>query len=60
VIRIIFIKACEFNKRKRVVGNITTVIESKAEELFSKQLAREYTGEYPPKRKTKINLKDLK
>lgn len=58
--RIIFTKACVFNRHKRFVGNITTVEDKIAEDLIQQKLAKEYTGQYPPKAKTKIKLKDLK
>lgn len=59
--RIIFTKACFFNRHKRVVGNITTVIDpKKLDYLLRKGYAKEYNGIYPPNEKTKINLKDLK
>lgn len=57
--RIIFKKACVFNRHKRVVGNITTVKNEIANDLIEKGIAIEYKGEYPPKAKTKVNLKDL-
>jgi len=59
-LRIIFTKRCFFNRHKRVVGNITTVRQDIADSLIDKGLAEQYKGEYPPKKKTKINLKDLK
>jgi hypothetical protein len=58
--RIIFTRAYMFNRHQRYVGNITTVEDRIAEYLIEKGVAKQYTGDYPPKNKTKINLKDLK
>lgn len=58
--RLIFIRACVFARHRRVVGMITTAREKEAKDLIERGLADPYLGEYPPRRKVKINLKDLK
>lgn len=58
--KVIFTKACNFNGHKRVVGNITILYKDKLEEAFRLGVAKPYDGIFPPKKKTKINLKDLK
>lgn len=58
--RIIFKKACVFNRHARKVGMITNVEKDRADDLISAGLADQYFGEYPPRGKTKINLKDLR
>jgi hypothetical protein len=49
-----------FAGHKRVVGMITTARLKEATDLIDRGLADQYTGEYPPRGKRKINLKDLK
>lgn len=56
----IFIKACKFNGIKRVVGNLTNLMEYKADEAIKAGVAKPYLGKYSAGTKTKINLKDLK
>jgi hypothetical protein len=42
--------------KKYPVGTVLHLWHGFAKELISKGIAREYTGEYPPKKKPKINL----
>lgn len=58
--RIIFKKACVFARHKRKVGMITNARQKEATDLIERGLADPYLGEYPPRTKSKINLKDLK
>lgn len=50
-----FRKACVFNKKKRVLGSVTNVIERVGKELIEAGLAEQYFGEVPPK-KLKTNF----
>lgn len=58
--RVIFKRACVFAGHRRVVGMITTTREKETKDLIERGLVDPYLGEYPPRRKLKINLKDLK
>jgi hypothetical protein len=58
--RIYFTKSCVHNRHKMVVGNILVVNDKVANDLKARGLADEYKGQYPPKKKIKFNLKDLK
>lgn len=57
---VIFTKACVYNRYKRKVGNITTLLEKDAAKAIKDGIVKPYTGDYPPKKKTKINLNELK
>lgn len=50
--RIIFTKACVFNRKHRPIGSITTVTPLIGEELIQSGKAQAYHGTYPPKVKT--------
>jgi hypothetical protein len=55
-----FVKAYLMNGVRCKPGNKARMRTEKAQELIKKKIVKEYTGEWPPKTKTKINLKDLK
>lgn len=57
--RVIFIRSNVMRGLKWVVGNCADMDTWLAEDLMSKGIVKKYTGVWPPKRKTKINLKDL-
>lgn len=57
---IIFTRAYRFNGHARKVGNITRVRDEIAEALIYIGAAANYTGEFPPRQKIKISLRDLK
>jgi hypothetical protein len=59
-IEIEFIKEYLMNGVRYKPGNKARMRIEKAQELIKKKIIKEYTGEWPPKTKTKINLKDLK
>jgi hypothetical protein len=48
-----------FNKTKRF-GRVMTVTTEKGNEWIANGTARLYTGKYPPTKKHKINLSQLK
>lgn len=52
---IMFIKAHEIYK----VGHHVQMRSAKADELIKKKIAKEYTGQWPPKKPIKYNLSDL-
>jgi hypothetical protein len=58
--KVMFIKAHWMNDVKWNVGHKTQMRKEKAEELIRRRIVEEYSGPWPPKIKTKINLKDLK
>lgn len=58
--KIVFIRAHFMNGVKWPVGTKAQVREKLYVELSEKKLIQEYTGEWPPKKKMKFNLKDLK
>lgn len=49
----------EFN-RSYGIGTVLQLIPSVAKELIENEIGVEYKGEYPPKEKVKIDLKQLK
>lgn len=51
-----FTKAVLFNGKKRFIGSKTRVTETKGRELIENKVAAIYTGEWPPKNKTKTNF----
>lgn len=53
---IVFKRAHVFNRKKRVIGAKTRVTEKKGIELIEKNIAEVYTGEWPPRKKTKTNF----
>lgn len=53
---IVFKKAHVFNGRKRFIGSKTRVTEDKGRELIEQNIAEIYSGEWPPKSKTKTNF----
>lgn len=55
-----FIRSHKMNGVTYPVGCRLRMRTTLFEELKAKNVVREYTGEYPPKTKTKFNLKDLK
>lgn len=59
-IKIAFSKAHKMNGVLFKKGERAQVRIEKGNELISKGVAKEYKGDWPPKGKTKINLKDLK
>lgn len=59
-IKVVFIKAHKLNGLQWYVGNKTNMRMELATELKEKKIIQEYSGEWPPKKKTKIKLKDLK
>jgi hypothetical protein len=59
-VKVEFIKAYNDNATRFKVGNKATMRREKADELIRLKIVQEYSGEWPPKDKTKINLKDLK
>lgn len=58
--RIRFKKACVFAGHRRVVGMHTNARHKEAMDLIERGLAEPYLGEYPPRKKMKINLNELK
>lgn len=54
--RIVFIKACIFNRQARHIGNITTVVDKVANELILQGKAVPYTGQYPPTSKIETDF----
>lgn len=58
--RIVFKRSCHFSGHRRTVGMISNARHKEANDLIERGLADPYLGEYPPRRKMKINLKDLK
>jgi hypothetical protein len=42
------------------VGHRAQMRTGKAMDLIERKIAIEYTGEWPPRKKTKFNLKDLR
>jgi hypothetical protein len=59
-IKVEFIKSHLLNGVKCIVGSKATMRVEKASELIRLKIVREYTGEWPPKEKTKTQLKELK
>jgi hypothetical protein len=59
-IKVMFIKAHTMNKQNWKVGHKTQMRSDLAEELIGKKIIEPYIGNWPPKQKTKFNLKDLK
>jgi hypothetical protein len=55
--RIRLLKSWTHHGKRYPVGTIITY--TKAQELIDKNEAEKYTGSYPPKKKMKLNLKDL-
>lgn len=53
---IVFKKSFLLNKKKRFIGSKTRVTEDKGRELIENNIADVYTGEWPPKHKTKTNF----
>lgn len=58
--KVIFIRSHKRRIWKWVVGNVADLDTWLATELIEQGIAKEYTGQWPPRGKTKINLKDLK
>lgn len=58
-VRVIFIKSHVRRRLRWVVGNCADMDTWLAEELIEKGIVKKYDGAWPPKVKTKINLKDL-
>jgi hypothetical protein len=53
---IVFKRSHIFNGKKRVIGAKTRVTEDKGKELIEQNIADIYTGDWPPKTKTKTNF----
>lgn len=53
---IVFTKSAVFNGKKRFIGSKTRVTEEKGRELIENNVASIYTGEWPPKNKTRTNF----
>jgi hypothetical protein len=53
---IVFKKSHVLNGKKRFVGSKTRVTERKGIELIGLDVAEIYSGEWPPKNKTKTNF----
>lgn len=58
--RVIFLTAYKRKHSKYVVGSLADFEPWLANELMSKGIVKAYNGQWPPRKKTKINLKDLK
>lgn len=54
--RIVFIKACVFNRKHRPIGSITTVTQDTGTDLIMDGKAEVYSGLYPPKQKIHTNF----
>jgi hypothetical protein len=55
--RIILTKATRILGKMKPVNTVLVVTHEKAEEL--KQVSKEYTGEFPPRKKHKMDLSQL-
>lgn len=53
---IVFTKGHTLNGKRRFIGSKTRVTEEKGRELIEQNIAEIYTGEWPPKTKTKTNF----
>lgn len=58
--RVILKKASWILKRKMPVGTVMVITNEKANELFQNGEAEEYKGQFPPKKKHRLNLSQLK
>jgi hypothetical protein len=58
--RVILKKSTWILKKKKPVNTVLVVTNEKATELFHNGVAEEYKGEFPPKKKHKMNLSQLK
>ena len=59
--RIRLIKSWKFNERRTYpVGTVLQVLRGLAKQLVTSKHAEIYEGEYPPKDKLKMDLKQLK
>lgn len=58
--RVMFIKSYNLNGHDWKVGHKTQMRTEKAKELLDRKIIQPYIGKWPPKQKTKFNLKDLK
>jgi hypothetical protein len=58
--QVVFIRAHTLNGIFYPIGTRLQVRTEKFNELIEKKLINEYSGPWPPKNKTKFNLKDLK
>jgi hypothetical protein len=58
--RVILKKSVLVMKKKLPVNTVLVVTKEKATELFDKGEAEEYKGAFPPKKKHKMNLSQLK
>lgn len=56
--RIILTKSYEILGKKKAVGTVLTVTPEKALEMI--EVSQEYKGKFPPKKKHKMNLSQLK
>ena len=54
--KIVFTRSHVMNGKKRFMGSKTRVTEEKGKELINKKVAQIYSGEWPPKNKTKTNF----
>lgn len=58
--RIQLIKSAVIGKKKFPVGTSMVVTPWKGEELIQSKQAKAFEGEFPPRKKPKIKLEDLK
>ena len=58
--RVILKKATWILSKKKPIGTTMVVTNEKAKELFHNGEAEEYKGVFPPKKKHRINLSQLK
>lgn len=58
--RVVFIRKHKDVGQWMPIGTRVQMLTAKADDLIEKKIVQEYTGPWPPKTKTKFNLKDLR